>query len=326
MKLINIEIGNYAKLTGYIHEPSNEMKNIHIYPGIVILPGGGFRICSDREAEPVAAAYFAEGYQVFVLCYTTVTAKPDAVIDDPMQDVQDALTWIRDHAATLYLDESKLAMLGFSGGAHLAAASATHGALRPNALLLGYPGILHSELRALECPDIIESIDERTPPTFLFVSREDKVTPPVHALTFTMELDRYGIDYELHIFKSGPHGMSLAKPITSSGVKEYVNPVFAQWFDMSIDWLKAQFGEFTIYGVNDGRFGRYSIDSTIQELFACEETRQIVLNTFPVLGQVDIQNPTHSGATLRTLLGYLPEKDETLIKQADEALLRVSGA
>ena len=44
MKLINIEIGTYAKLTGYIHEPSNEMGNIQAYPGILILPGGGFRI------------------------------------------------------------------------------------------------------------------------------------------------------------------------------------------------------------------------------------------------------------------------------------------
>ena len=250
-------------------------------------------------------------------------AKPDATIEDPMKDVQDALAWIRNNASSLFLDENKLAMLGFSGGAHLAAASATHGPLRPDALILGYPGILHSELRALECADIIESVDEQTPPTFLFVSREDKVTPPIHALTFTMGLDRYGIDYELHIFKPGPHGMSLAKPLTCSGMKEYVNPVFAQWFGMNIDWLKAQFGEFTIYGVNDGRFGRYSIDTAIQELFACEETRQIVLNAFPALGQADFQNPALSGATLRTVLGYLPEKEETLIKQVDEALLRV---
>lgn len=248
MRLINMEIGEHAALTGYIREPSNEMKNIQGYPGILILPGGGFRVCSDREAEPVAAAFFAEGYQAFVLRYTTVTAKPDATIEDPMKDVQDALAWIRSNASSLFLDENKLAMIGFSGGSHLAAASAAHGPLRPNALILGYPGILHSDLRALECPDIIESVSEQTPPTFLFVSREDTVTPPIHALSFTMELDRYGIDYEIHIFKSGPHGMSLAKPLTCSGVREYVNPVFAQWFHMSIDWLKAQFGEFEIWG------------------------------------------------------------------------------
>lgn len=247
MKQIQIKIGEYAELIGYVHEPDNEMKNIKAYPGILILPGGGFRICSSREAEPVAAAYFAEGYQAFVLCYTTVTSKPDAVIADPMEDVQQALSWLRANASGVFLEEHKLAMLGFSGGGHLAAASATHGPQRPDALLLGYPGILHSELRALECPDIIESVDEQTPPSFLFVGRKDRVTPPVHALTFVMELDKYGIDYELHIFKDAVHAMSLAKAWTSSGRKEQVDTIFAQWFDMSIGWLKRLFGEFVVY-------------------------------------------------------------------------------
>ena len=62
------------------------MANIQAYTAMLVLPGGGFRFCSDREGEPVAMAYFAEGYQTFVLDYTTVTKKPDATIEDPMRD------------------------------------------------------------------------------------------------------------------------------------------------------------------------------------------------------------------------------------------------
>ena len=246
MKLIKEKIGEYGELTGYIHEPSPEMDNIMCYPAVLVIPGGGFRFCSDREAEPVALAYFAEGYQAFVLRYTTVTAKPEATMEDPMRDVQDAIAWIRSHKKEYYVAEKQLAMVGFSGGGHLSAAVATHGEERPDALILGYPGIIHSDLRALDCPDIIECVDEKTPPTFLFSTRTDFVTPPKHAMAFAKALDDAGIGFELHIFREGDHGLSLAKPLTSGGYVNQVNPSVAQWFKMSVDWLKAEFGEFTV--------------------------------------------------------------------------------
>ena len=247
MKLIEIKISEFATLTGYIHEPNPEFSHIKSYPAILVLPGGGFRFCSAREAEPIAAAYYAKGYQAFVLDYTTVTKKPDAVMADPMNDVQLALGLIRDNANEYYINPSKVAMIGFSGGSHLASASATHGPIRPNVLLLGYPGIIHSDLRALDCPDIVESIDKNTPPTFLFVTRNDPVTPPRHALAYVMAMDQCGNDYELHIFKDGTHGLSLATPFTSHGDSANVNPRFSQWFELSVQWLTQQLGDFTIY-------------------------------------------------------------------------------
>ena len=38
-------------------------------PAVVICPGGGYNMVSDREAEPVAKEYFAAGFQVFVLTF-----------------------------------------------------------------------------------------------------------------------------------------------------------------------------------------------------------------------------------------------------------------
>ena len=246
MKIIQENIGEFAQLTGYLHEPNGDMNNIEVYPAIIILPGGGFRFCSDREAEPVAMNYFAEGFQAFVLRYTTTGKKTDAVMEDPMKDVQDTLRLIGERKKDYRVADGKMAILGFSGGGHLAAASATHGPLRPDALLLAYPGILHSDLRALECPDILEAVDDNTPPTFLFGTANDKITPPRHPMAFAKALDDVGVGFELHIFREGVHGLSLAKPWTSGGDSNMVNMTVARWFSMSQDWLKAEFGEFPV--------------------------------------------------------------------------------
>ncbi len=253
MKLIQEKISEFATLYGFIHEPLEEMPNITEFPVMLVLPGGAFRFCSQREGEPVAMVFYAEGYSAFVLDYTTVTKKPDAIMADPMEDVQKALQWLHGHADQYHICPTKIAMLGFSGGGHLAAAAATHGPLRPDVLVLGYPGIVHSDMRALECPDIVECVDTDTPPAFIFSTADDKVTPPIHPLAFAMALNQAGVEFELHIFDSGVHGLSLGKTLTCSGFKDNVNPVFAQWFSLCVRWLAAQLGDFAVSDMETDR-------------------------------------------------------------------------
>lgn len=237
MQLINEQISEFATLRGYLREPATDMPEGS--PAVLILPGGGFRICSEREGEPVALSFLAEGYNAFVLSYTTVTKKPEAEIKDPMRDVELAFHWLRNHKEKYGLKETVLT--GFSGGGHLAAAVVTHGSVRPELLVLVYPGIVHSDLRALECPDIIDSVDGSMPPVFLCSTRDDIITPPKHTLALAKALDDVGIDFEMHIFRHGIHGLSLAKAITSGGDPEMENAVFAEWFPLCIRWMKEMF-------------------------------------------------------------------------------------
>ena len=322
MKVIQKTIGEHAVLTGYLHEPSQEMGNISAYPAMLVLPGGGFRFCSEREGEPVAMAFFAEGYQAFVLDYTTVTKKPDAVMGDPMKDTELALKYLRDQTEEWHIAPGKVAMIGFSGGGHLAAAVATHGEERPDALVLGYPGIIHSDLRALDCPDIVESVDSQTPPSFIFSTRDDKVTPPAHPLAFAQALNTAGVDFELHIFRSGVHGLSLGKTLTSSGFRDNVNADFAGWFPMCVRWLRDRLGDFTIYGVNDGRTGKYSIDTVLSELLASAEAKALVLEAFPAVEGM-AANPMAGHMSLRQIKGMLPGVSEEVLGKLDEALLKL---
>ncbi len=321
MELIRINLSDYATLTAYLHETSPEMANIKVFPAMLVLPGGGFRFCSDREAEPVAMAYFAEGYQAFVLDYTTITKKPDALIDDPVKDAEMALKHIRAHAADYRVDAKKVAMIGFSGGGHLAAAEVTHSEEKPDVLLLGYPGIVHSDLRALDCPDIPESVDSTTPPSFIFGTRDDTVVPPVHLLTFAEALNRAGVDFELHIFRSGVHGLSIAKSLTSNGSASNINPVFGEWFPMSVRWLNEKLGDFTIYGVNDGRYGRFSIDKALGDILENETASQILQEIMPALTETAEKNPMLKSISIRQLSGMLPGMDGETLEKLDKQLL-----
>lgn len=238
MKIEEYFIHRNAQLTAYLHSSNEENENSHTYPAILILPGGGFYVCSEREAEPVAMTFFAHGFQAFVLRYTTISVKKNAVIEDPMEDVQEALKIIENNKTRFGIASHQLAMLGFSGGGHLAAASTVYGPRKPDCLLLGYPGIVHSELRALECPDIIERVDAATPPCFMFSTADDEVTPPEHVLTFASALAKHGVKMEVHMFTHGVHGLSLGTKMTANMNPEFINERFAQWVPLSLQWLK----------------------------------------------------------------------------------------
>lgn len=49
-------------LTVYTQEVGGEF-GFGRRPAMLVIPGGGYAMCSDREADPVAMAYLRAGYQ-----------------------------------------------------------------------------------------------------------------------------------------------------------------------------------------------------------------------------------------------------------------------
>ena len=47
-------------LTTYLQPVGEEFAHIKARPAIIVIPGGGYDFCSDREAEPIALAYLRE--------------------------------------------------------------------------------------------------------------------------------------------------------------------------------------------------------------------------------------------------------------------------
>ena len=108
MRLIKeILAPNQAELTGYLPDPSREMPNIDRRPAVLIFPGGGYAMCSDREAEPIAFSYLARGYAAFVLRYTTDAR--NNTYPAAMQDADAALRQLREQADHYGIDPDKIA-------------------------------------------------------------------------------------------------------------------------------------------------------------------------------------------------------------------------
>lgn len=227
-------------LTAYLHEPSPRMPDFAVRPAVLIFPGGGYHGQTDREKEPVAAAFVSQGYHAFVLCYSV---GPEHCFEDALADADAALALIRRRAEEWDLDPRRIAVCGFSAGGHLAAATGILGRERADALILAYPCILAetSRILAFPVPSLDEAVTPQTPPAFLFHTRTDSCVPVENSLRFAQALARHAVPFEMHIFRNGPHGLTLGTRQTAGSHPEMVNPDTAKWFGLCITWLDAQF-------------------------------------------------------------------------------------
>ena len=228
-------------LTVYLQEVGGEFRNVVKRPAMLVLPGGGYQMCSDREADPVAMPYLKAGYQVFILRYSV---RADAVWPNPLEDYEQAMELIRSRAEEWNLYADKVAVIGFSAGGHLAAAAATMAKNRPNAAILGY-AVTSEDVKGCNktAPDTICEVDFDTCPCFLFATRTDNIVPIANSIRFMEALDQYGIAFESHIYSHGPHGFSTCD--TSVQHKDTViSSRVPNWVADSISWLKDVFGDY----------------------------------------------------------------------------------
>lgn len=225
-------------LTSYIPDISEEMKNMKVRPTVLVLPGGAYKFCSDREAEPIALSYLAHGFNAFVLRYSL---NEKAAFPTPLNDAEKAVRFIRKNAKKFHTDPNKLAVIGFSAGGHLAAALCTMSKEKPNACILGYPCILDSTsaILASEIESIDKYVSAETPPTFIFAASDDDCVPICNSLKYAEALDKNNVSLEMHIFSQGSHGFSLGTDVVISqkkAQKSYIPNSY--WFERSVDWLK----------------------------------------------------------------------------------------
>ncbi len=241
MKTFELKLKNDGvTLTVYLPDASREMPRMALRPGMLVIPGGGYHMCSDREAEPVALAFASKGFAAFVLRYSTGS---DKCFEMALEDVDEAMELIHANAEEWGVNKEKIASIGFSAGGHLCASLATMGRIRPNASVLVYPCILESISRilAFPVPSLDEKVDEKTPPTFITASREDNCVPIKNSIAYAAALEEAGIPFEIHIFEKGYHGYSLADWTVYSKAEEEYCAHLQCWFDLCVDWLAKRF-------------------------------------------------------------------------------------
>ncbi len=233
-------------LTAYIQEADGEF-GFSQRPAMLVIPGGGYAMCSDREADPVATAYLKAGYQAFILRYTCT---PKGKWPLPLEDYEQAMALIEGQANEWHLDKTKIAVVGFSAGGHLAACAATVAEHKPSAAVLVYPAIL-KDICDLCQPGMIyphEHVTAKTCPCFLVAARDDRTVDISNTLRMELALAEKGVSFESHIYSYGGHGFSTGEDwiITNS-----VCPRLPRWVPDSIEWLGEIMGKFTRGGFTE---------------------------------------------------------------------------
>ncbi|WP_262315001.1 alpha/beta hydrolase [Lacticaseibacillus parakribbianus] len=265
---VSTPLSNSAKVYGYVLDNFAEMDENRVRPTIVLCPGGGYVMTSDREAEPVAVRFLAMGYNVFVLRYSVAPARYPVALLELATVVQS----VRAHAAEYHVDPAKLIIAGFSAGGHLAADFATQwhqdlasqygfdpAAIRPNGLFLGYSVITsgplahHDSFKALLGDDygdpalmakvsLEKQVTQDTPKTFLWTTATDDCVPMENSLMFASALQKAGVSVELHIFPKGGHGLSLATKETAIAGNGYgIQSQVDAWPQLFEAWVANNF-------------------------------------------------------------------------------------
>jgi len=285
-EIITLSQERNVTLTAMIQDVGGEFRGVSQRPAVLVIPGGGYQFCSDREADPVAFPYLKAGYQAFILRYSV---GEDAAWPRPLEDYEEAMEYILENADRWHVMPDKIAVIGFSAGGHLAGAAATMGRRRPAAAILGY-AVLRRET-ALELgkdmPGIPNHVDENTPPCFLFASRTDSVVPIQNTLDMMEALNRYHTSFECHIYAYGPHGFSTGDHSVQS-CETRIPARASGWAEDSVSWLKDLFGDFGYEGltepvlrphVNDDALAWLSLDCSISRIWGNPRAREVLSET-----------------------------------------------
>lgn len=233
-------------------------------PCMVVCPGGGYGMCSERESEPIALQFLSEGFNVFVLTYSVAPHR----FPTQLREVAATMELIYANAEEWNCDTEKIAIIGFSAGGHLAAHYSTMFDCKEvrkvlpesksvNASILAYPVIdadfnnTHqgSFMNLLgHAPDKAEEeyfscnrqVKETTPPAFIWHTAEDGCVPVVNSISYAKALIEKKVPVELHIYPFGGHGLSTSDRQTIDNVTNIVayNNV---WLDSVKKWLRLIF-------------------------------------------------------------------------------------
>ena len=256
--------GRDPMLTTYLPYNMTEMnRQDQKRPCILLCPGGGYGMVSQREAEPIALKLLTGGYNIFVLTYSV---KPHTY---PVQlrEVAAAMEMIYENADAWNCDTSRIAIMGFSAGGHLAAHYANcyaTPAVREvfpeskgvQACILCYPVInaaiqyrhagTFRNLSGHEYPltaqeEELFSVDRHVtaqpPPTFIWHTAADRLVSVSNSLLYAQALAAHDVPFALHVYPAGGHGLATADGETNG---ELTGPVLLtrQWIPSALSWLQ----------------------------------------------------------------------------------------
>ncbi len=255
------ENGKNATVDLYLPYNMTEMKREdRKRPCVVICPGGGYGMCSQRESEPIALHFLNEGFNAFLLNYSVAPH----TFPSQLCEVAAVMELIYKNKDEWNCDTDKIVIIGFSAGGHLAAHYSTMFDCKEvreyfpeskgvNATVLSYPVITAnpesahkgSIMNLTGNKELTEELtyfsNERnvkptTPPAFIWHTAEDGCVPVKNSLLYAEALSKNKVPFELHIYPFGGHGLSTCDEHTLNEVSEKIAHI--DWLSDMKKWLK----------------------------------------------------------------------------------------
>jgi acetyl esterase/lipase len=220
---------------------------------IVICPGGGYGgLVTGGEGHGIAKWLNGHGITGLVLEYRLPKGRSYV----PLLDAQRAIRTARANAKDWNLDRSKIGIIGFSAGGHLASTVATHfdkgvaqskdpitrQSSRPDFAILVYAVVtmdktthagsrrnLLGDKPSDELIDLFSNEKQVTAdssPTYLAHALDDRAVVPANSQAFHDALMQHSIPTEYLKLPSGGHGLN-----------GYKGPMWDAWQKQSLEWL-----------------------------------------------------------------------------------------
>lgn len=219
---------------------------------MIILPGGGYELESIiAEGQLIAQYLSSEGIVAAVLKYRLplkeASDQPHLL---PITDARRAIVLMRSMARDYNINPSKVGIMGFSAGGHLATAvsvlTSQEPSENPDFSALIYPvttlgdenqkwleeSLFHRAMTSEEKRqyDLVSHVTATTPPAFLLHAYDDEVVPIEESLLYAGALARAGQEVEAHYFAKGGHGFGPGRGEDGT----------AQWLGLLVNWIKRQ--------------------------------------------------------------------------------------
>ncbi len=231
---------NVSKPTLTVFQPEAGNSN---GTAMVICTGEGFHALSiNNEGYDVAKALTVKGVTCFVLKYRLMQCLTDdpateflsklgkkefqdqsnELIPMAIQDGQEAIAYVRKHAATYHIAPDRIGIIGFSaGGTVTAAATFDYTASnKPNFVIPIYPFF----------PEAMhKTMPSDAPPMFITVASDDQLNLAPHAIKLYESWLNAKKSVELHVYVTGGHGFGMRKQNLGSD----------QWIERCTDWMSA---------------------------------------------------------------------------------------
>lgn len=201
---------------------------------VVCCPGGGYtHLAMDHEGHQWATFFNNQGIALIVVKYRMPHGNPMI----PVSDAEQAIKTVRRNAVEWHIDRTKVGIMGFSAGGHLASTIATRstGDAAPNFQILFYPvitmdpsfthkgshdnllGTDHSkkEMKRLEADYSNDlQVNRTTPRAFIALSDDDKAVPAANGFSYYEQLYKHDVPASIHIYPSGGHGWGYRESFT----------------------------------------------------------------------------------------------------------------